>query len=47
VVPGAEGIAAFDALHRRHRATNAMLYAFDLLELDGDTSRRETRVASD
>jgi ATP-dependent DNA ligase len=25
----------FDALHRRHKATDAMLYAFDLLELNG------------
>jgi hypothetical protein len=25
----------FDVLHRRHKATNAMLHAFDLLELYG------------
>jgi bifunctional non-homologous end joining protein LigD len=35
VVTGADGVAVFDALHRRHKATNVMLYAFDLLELDG------------
>src|SRR5450631_926285 len=34
VVAGADGIAVFDALHRRHKATDAMLYAFDLLEHD-------------
>jgi ATP dependent DNA ligase domain len=33
VVAGADGVAVFDALHRRHRAADAMLYAFDLLEL--------------
>jgi hypothetical protein len=34
VVTGADGVAVFDALHRRHKATNAMLYAFDLLEFN-------------
>jgi bifunctional non-homologous end joining protein LigD len=29
----------FDALHRRHKATNAMLYAFDLLEFNGEDLR--------
>jgi hypothetical protein len=29
----------FDALHRRGTATEAMLYAFDLLELDGEDLR--------
>jgi ATP-dependent DNA ligase len=29
----------FDALHRRRRATDAMLYAFDLLELNGKDLR--------
>jgi bifunctional non-homologous end joining protein LigD len=32
VVAGEDGIAVFDALHRRHKASDAMLYAFDLLE---------------
>jgi bifunctional non-homologous end joining protein LigD len=35
VVCGPDGVAVFDALHRRHQATDAILYAFDLLELDG------------
>jgi bifunctional non-homologous end joining protein LigD len=39
VVAGADGIAVFDVLHRRHKATDAMLYAFDLLELDGKDLR--------
>jgi bifunctional non-homologous end joining protein LigD len=34
-VCGTDGIAIFDALHRRGTVTEAMLYAFDLLELDG------------
>jgi bifunctional non-homologous end joining protein LigD len=29
----------FDALHRRHKATDAMLYAFDLLQLNGEDLR--------
>jgi hypothetical protein len=29
----------FDALHRRHKASAAMLYAFDLLEFDGEDLR--------
>jgi bifunctional non-homologous end joining protein LigD len=33
VVCGADGVAVFDALHRRHKATDALLYAFDLLQL--------------
>jgi ATP-dependent DNA ligase len=32
VVTGEDGVAVFDALHRRRKATDAMLYAFDLLE---------------
>jgi bifunctional non-homologous end joining protein LigD len=39
VVGGADGVAVFDALHRRHKATDAMLYAFDLLELNGEDPR--------
>jgi bifunctional non-homologous end joining protein LigD len=35
VVCGPDGVAMFDALHRRGTVTEAMLYAFDLLELDG------------
>jgi bifunctional non-homologous end joining protein LigD len=39
VVCGPDGIAVFDALHRRGTVTEAMLYAFDLLELDGEDLR--------
>jgi bifunctional non-homologous end joining protein LigD len=39
VVCGPDGIAVFDALHRRHKATEALLYAFDLLELEGEDLR--------
>jgi bifunctional non-homologous end joining protein LigD len=34
-VCGPDGVAIFDALHRRGTVREAMLYAFDLLELDG------------
>jgi ATP-dependent DNA ligase len=53
VVCGADGIAIFDALHRRGTVSEAMLYAFDLLELDdedlrglplGDRKRRLARL---
>jgi bifunctional non-homologous end joining protein LigD len=39
VVVGINGVAIFDALHRRHKASEAILYAFDLLELDGEDLR--------
>jgi bifunctional non-homologous end joining protein LigD len=39
VVCGPDGVAIFDALHRRGTVTEAMLYAFDLLELDGQDLR--------
>jgi bifunctional non-homologous end joining protein LigD len=39
VVCGPDGVAVFDALHRRGTITEAMLYAFDLLELDGEDLR--------
>jgi bifunctional non-homologous end joining protein LigD len=32
---GVDGVAVFDALHRRSTVSEAMLYAFDPLELDG------------
>ena len=38
-VSGPDGVAVFDALHRRGTVTEAMLYAFDLLELDGEDLR--------
>jgi ATP dependent DNA ligase domain len=40
VVIGADGVAVFDALHRRHRASDALLHAFDLPELDGGEDLR-------
>ena len=36
---GTDGVAVFDALHRRHWASDAILYAFDLLEIDGEDLR--------
>jgi ATP-dependent DNA ligase len=39
VVCGPDGVAIFDALHRRGTVREAMLYAFDLLELDGEDLR--------
>jgi hypothetical protein len=36
VVCGQDGVAVFEALHRRRRASEAILQAFDLLELDGE-----------
>jgi bifunctional non-homologous end joining protein LigD len=39
VVCGPDGIAIFDALHRRGTVNEAMLYAFDLLELYGEDLR--------
>jgi bifunctional non-homologous end joining protein LigD len=39
VVAAADGVAVFDALHRRGRVTDAILQAFDLLELDGEDLR--------
>jgi bifunctional non-homologous end joining protein LigD len=35
VVSGPDGIAIFDALHWHGTVSEAMLYAFDLLEIDG------------
>jgi bifunctional non-homologous end joining protein LigD len=55
VVCGPDGVAVFDALHRRGTVTEAMLYAFDLLELDsedlrgmplGDRKKRLARLLS-
>jgi len=40
VVVGHDGVAVFDALHRRHKASEALLFAFDLLGLeDGEDLR--------
>jgi bifunctional non-homologous end joining protein LigD len=37
-------VAGFDALHRRGTVTEAMMYAFDLLELDGQDLRTQPLV---
>jgi bifunctional non-homologous end joining protein LigD len=39
VVANADGVAVFDALHRRGRVTDAILQAFDLLEINGEDLR--------
>jgi bifunctional non-homologous end joining protein LigD len=39
VVCGADGVAVFDALHRRGTVSEAILQAFDLLELNGEDHR--------
>jgi bifunctional non-homologous end joining protein LigD len=39
VVCGPDGVAIFDALHRHGTVSEAMLYAFDLLELEGEDLR--------
>src|ERR1700686_2076905 len=50
-VCGANGVAVFDALPRRGRISDAILQAFDLLEIDGvdyrplPLSRRKDRLA--
>ena len=38
-VCGPDGVAIFDALHRHGTVSEAMLYAFDLLELDSEDLR--------
>jgi ATP dependent DNA ligase domain len=40
VVCGPDGVAVFDALHRRRTASDAVLQAFDLLELNGEDLRQ-------
>jgi ATP-dependent DNA ligase len=52
VVTGTDGVAVFDALHRRHKPTDAMLYAFGLLELgirddEEDQDRAESEADGD
>jgi bifunctional non-homologous end joining protein LigD len=43
VVCGPDGVAVFDALHRHGTVSEAMLYAFDLLELNGEDLRAGVR----
>jgi ATP-dependent DNA ligase len=46
IVCGPDGVAVFDAHHRRGTVTEAMLYAFDLLELDGENLRVPCRCCT-
>jgi bifunctional non-homologous end joining protein LigD len=39
VVADRDGVAVFEALHKPRKATDAFLYAFDLLELNGQNFR--------
>ena len=39
IVAGEDGIAVFERLHRRQKVTDAMLFAFDLLEFNGEDLR--------
>jgi ATP-dependent DNA ligase len=41
VVCGDDGIASFDRIRYRRHDASAFLYAFDLIELNGDDLRRE------
>ena len=41
----ARGLARFDVLRQRHNEVSALLYAFDLLELDGVESAEVGRQA--
>jgi bifunctional non-homologous end joining protein LigD len=45
VVCDGDGVAVFGALHRRQRASDAFLYASDLLELDGEDLRAKSGAA--
>jgi bifunctional non-homologous end joining protein LigD len=38
---GDDGIASFDRIRHRHNDDGVFLYAFDLIELDGDDLRRD------
>jgi bifunctional non-homologous end joining protein LigD len=38
---GDDGIASFDRIQHRHHDADVFLYAFDLIELDGDDLRRD------
>jgi bifunctional non-homologous end joining protein LigD len=41
VACGNDGIASFDRIRYRHHDANVFLYAFDLIELNGDDLRRD------
>jgi hypothetical protein len=40
---GPDAVVVFDALHRRHKASDAILYAFDMMALDGAALRPNAR----
>src|ERR1700738_2724984 len=44
VACGEDGIASFDRIRYRHNDDAAFLYAFDLIELDGDDLRRNPLI---
>jgi ATP-dependent DNA ligase len=44
-MPG-DGIASFDRIPYRRHDASAFLYAFDLIELDGDDLRSHGRMKS-
>jgi hypothetical protein len=37
---GEDGVASFDRIRHRHHDADVFLYAFDLIELDGEDLRR-------
>ena len=41
VACGEDGIASFDRIRYRHHDADVFLYAFDLIELDGEDLRRD------
>jgi bifunctional non-homologous end joining protein LigD len=41
VACGEDGIASFDRIRYRHHDGDVFLYAFDLIELDGEDLRRD------
>ena len=45
VACGEDGIASFDRIRYRHNDDGVFLYAFDLIELDGDDLRRNPLIA--
>jgi bifunctional non-homologous end joining protein LigD len=44
VACGEDGIASFDRIRYRHNDDGVFLYAFDLIELDGDDLRRNPLI---
>src|SRR6516165_11095707 len=45
VACGEDGIASFGRIRYRHHNDGVFLYAFDLIELDGDDQRRNPLIA--